>query len=272
MKTFWNFLFSIALFSFLSCTSSKGPGQGEHKELMKIFDRYKVHGSVLIYDTINQYYCGYNLQRADSGFLPASTFKIANSIIGLETGLLNTKDTLFRWDGKARRLKAWERDMTLKEAFQASCVPCYQQVARAIGPVRMSNWLHELDYGNMIVRGDNIDKFWLEGNSRISQREQIDFLKRLYLEELPISASTYEAMKDIMLIEDAGNYKLYGKTGWAIRSNNNTGWFVGYYETDGNIYFVAVNIEPATKEVPSDFEMIRKQILSEVMQKLGLTV
>ncbi|MCF8228905.1 MAG: class D beta-lactamase [Bacteroidales bacterium] len=270
MKTFPVLLLSIVFFSLLSCTPSEGPRQGEHKELKKIFDSYKVHGSVLIYDTINQYFYGYNLQRADSGFLPASTFKIVNSIIGLETGLLNTKDTLFRWDGSERRLEAWEKDMTLKEAFQSSCVPCYQQLARAIGPVQMSNWLHELDYGNMIVRNDNIDKFWLEGNSRISQREQIDFLRRLYMEELPVSTSTSEAMKEIMRIEDAGNYRLYGKTGWAIRNNNNTGWFVGYYETNDNVYFVAVNIEPATKEVPSDFGMIRKQILAEVMQKLGL--
>ncbi|MFT6938341.1 MAG: beta-lactamase class D, partial [Saprospiraceae bacterium] len=152
-----------------------------------IVDSNQVSGSILIYDSKNDTYYSNDFERAATEFLPASTFKVTNSIIGLETGVLKDRNHLFKWDGEPRRLKNWEADLTLAEAYKASCVPCYQEVARTIGTERMNEYLKKLDYGNMEIADSMIDIFWLEGEFKISQKQQIDFLKRFYNKELPIS-------------------------------------------------------------------------------------
>ncbi len=213
---------------------------------------------------------GYNIARCDSGFLPASTFKIPNTLIGLETGILKDQNSIFKWKGEKRRLEAWEKDLTLREAFHVSCVPCYQELARSIGEERMKSYLKKFHYGNITVTAETIDNFWLEGNSTISQYQQIDFLKKLYDEKLPLSKTTMKEMKNIMVIKDTVNYKLSGKTGWAIRNNNNYGWFVGYLETNNQVYFVATNVTPQNQEMISDFTIARKAISLETFRFLKL--
>ena len=262
MRKFW--ILSL-LIIFFSCSENK-----ENDELEAVFKQHKVYGSILIYDQKADIEYGYNLDRADSGFLPASTFKIVNSLIGLETGLVNLSDTVFVWDSLPRRMEAWEKNMTLNEAFQLSCVPCYQELARKIGADRMNDYLNKFDYGNMVVDENSIDKFWLEGESRITQRQQIDFLKRLYNQELDIDESTYSKIKELMVIKKNEDYTLSGKTGWAIRNGNNVGWFVGYFEVNENIFFVATNIEPYDKTEMIGFTTARKDITMEVMILLEL--
>jgi beta-lactamase class D len=138
---------------------------------------------------------------------------------------------------KKRAINNWEQDLILKDAFHISCVPCYQVVARKIGVERMVEYLGKLDYGEMKVDSSNIDYFWLEGESKITQFQQIDFLKRFYLSKLPISGRTEKIMKRMMFIEENENYKLTGKTGWSD-SNGNNGWFVGYVETKKRYLFL----------------------------------
>ena len=123
-------------------------------------------------------------------------------------------------------------------------MPCYQEIARKIGSIKMNDYLTQFNYGKMVVDSDNLDRFWLVGHSKISQFQQIDFLKRLYQSELPISKKTENIIKKIMVIENNAYYKISGKTGWSIKNNNNNGWFIGYIETKGNVYFFALNIEP----------------------------
>jgi len=130
--------------------------------------------------------------------------------------------------GEPRYLKIWEQDLTLQQAFHFSCVPCYQEIARNIGLERMKTNLTKLNFGLMDVNEGNLDSFWLQGNSKINQFEQIDFLKRLYRSELPISKRTDSIMKKMMVISENNLYVLRGKTGWSIRGEENNGWFVGY--------------------------------------------
>lgn len=239
-------------------------------ELQQIMDSANVKGSVLIYDPVENIYYSNDFKRCEKGFLPASTFKIPNSIIGLETGVIENYTKVFKWDGKKRRLPAWEKDLTFREAFQVSCVPCYQEVARKIGVKQMNDYLKKLDYGNMIVDSSTIDLFWLEGESKISQMEQIDFLRRFYYSKLPISKNTVEQMKDLMFIDSTDDYKISGKTGWAIRNNSNIGWFVGYLNTPAKVYFIATNIEPNEKFNMDMFPKTRSEISLGAFRKLGI--
>lgn len=260
----------------ISCTDKKTTSDKVEKqektekitesEFQTIIDSSNVEGSILIYDfTENKYYSN-NFEWANKGRLPASTFKIPNSIIALETNVIKNDSTLLKWDGKKRRLKNWEQDLTLKEAFHFSCVPCYQEIAQKIGVKKMNEYLSKLDFGDMQVDSTNIDVFWLEGESKINQFQQIDFLKRFYKSELPISDLTENIMKKTMVIDDKKENKLSGKTGWSIRNGNNNGWFVGYLETASKTYFFATNIEPKKDSDIDQFLTARKEITHRALE------
>lgn len=261
---------SIAVFLilFISCKENKGTTtineeQSANKNIIKpefqsIIDSSDVKGSILIYDLNKDIYQSNDFEWSNKGNLPASTFKIANSIIGLETGVIENDSVIFKWDGEKKWLKNWEQDLILRDAFQFSCVHCYQEVARKVGSKRMNDYVSKLNYGNLEIDSTNIDKFWLEGESRISQMQQIDFLKRLYNFELPISKRTESIMRNIMLIEETDQYKLSGKSGLSNNNGEYNGWFVGFVEFKNNTYLFATNLEPK-KEFDFD-SFIKKRL------------
>lgn len=239
-------------------------------EFQTIIDSANVVGSILIYDSEGDKFYSNDFNWAKNGKLPASTFKIPNSIIALETGTVENDSTLFKWNGEKRRLRDWEQDLIFRDAFHFSCVPCYQEIARKIGVENMTEYLNKLVYGDMKVDSANIDLFWLEGDSRISQFQQIDFLKRFYQSELPISERSETIMKRMIVIEENDNYRLSGKTGWSIRNGNNNGWFVGYLETRNKTYFFATNVEPEQQFDMDMFPMIRKDLTFKAFEHLGI--
>jgi beta-lactamase class D len=65
-----------------------------------------------------------NEKRAAQPFAPASTFKVLNTLIAVEEGIVRDKDHAFRWDGVSRDIPEWNRDQTLASAFKVSCVWC----------------------------------------------------------------------------------------------------------------------------------------------------
>jgi len=270
----------IVLIACISCTPGKnGKEQSNKTENIKketitafqqILDSANVSGSILIFDPANGIYYSNDFIWCETGHLPASTFKIPNSIIALETGVMVNDSTLIKWDGYKRRLKIWEQDLVFRDAFRYSCVPCYQEIARKIGVERMNEYLKKLDYGNMVVDSSNIDLFWLEGESKINQFEQISFLYRFHSSTLPITERTEDIMKRLMVIEDNEDFRLSGKTGWSIRNGNNNGWFVGYFEKGSKVYFIATNIDPKVEFNMDLFPLIRKDISMKAFRELGL--
>lgn len=260
-------LFSFCFTFFALSSFAKEPT--EMKELSKIFTKYKANGSILIYDTNNNSYAGYNLPRCNEGFLPASTFKIPNSLLALETGVTNG-DTVFKWNGEELYLKSWQKDMPLKEAFKLSNVSIYQKIATDVGLERMKYFISLFQYGNMDINQDNLDKFWLEGESKITQFEQIYFLKKMHNYELPISSQTVDTVKDFMLNEVEQDYKLYAKTGLSAANNHLNAWYTGFVETNDNVYYFALNIEQNSRANFDNFLSIRKDITKDVLKQLGV--
>lgn len=259
----------VLSFSLNSYAKDKNINEQEFIELKKFFDKESVKGSILIYDYKKEKFLGFDLERTKKGFLPASTFKIPNSLIGFETKSVDEK-TIFKWDGKKRRFDSWEKDMDIKEAIKVSCVPCYQELARKIGFSNMKSYIEKFSYGKMDITENNLDSFWLRGNSKISQYEQILFLKSLFEEKLPVSKDSIKKVKDIMFLEKNDRYKLSGKTGWSTVENTDNGWFVGYFETKDNIYFTATNIETKNIDKVPDFIGARKRITLEALNYLKL--
>jgi beta-lactamase class D len=187
----------------------------------------------------------HNAERARQRFRPASTFKIANSIIALETGVATGPDFFLPWDSLAvpTTRRVWARDQTMKTAFRNSVYWYYQELARRIGEDRMREWLGRLEYGNQST-GGGIDRFWLAGDLRISPEEQVQFLRKLVRGALPISPETRATVIDLMRQRDTTAYRLYGKTGTSeVTPTRENGWIVGWVETASDTLYYALNME-----------------------------
>lgn len=235
----------------------------------KIIDSADVKGSILIYDAKENSYYSNNFEWASTGKLPASTFKIPNSIIALETGIIESDSSVLKWDGKIRDMENWNQDLTLKEAFHYSCVPCYQEIARKIGLEKMKSYVNQFNYGNIQIDSTTLDNFWLKGTSKINQFQQIEFLKKYYDNSLPISKRTGLIIKDMIIIEKSNNYQLSGKTGFSIEQGYN-GWFVGYLEKENRVYYFATNIEPKKTFNREQFVSMRKEITIKALRNLKI--
>lgn len=190
----------------------------------------------------------YNAARARRRFVPASTFKIANTLIALETGVVSGADFPIAWDSTAPRdpgfwATAWSRDHTLRTAMQHSVYWYYQEIARRVGAERMQAYLDRFDYGNRSM-GGGLDRFWLHGDLRISPDEQVRFLERLHAGTFGVSPSSARTLRDIMLLEEAPAYRLFGKTGTAdVTATRELAWLVGWVERDDSIWIFALNME-----------------------------
>lgn len=232
------------------------------------FDEFNVTGGFALYDLKNDSYSFYNRALFRTRFIPASTFKIPNSLIALETGVATDEHFLLKWDGVDRGSAGWNRDHDLESAFKASAVWYYQEMARRVGARRMQQWVSRLGYGNRSIKG-GIDKFWLTGKLAISPEEQIGFLRRLHAGTLPVSKRSMDILRRIMITEQTDSYTLRGKTGWANSGNVDTGWYVGYLETKENVYFFAI-ILPANAPGNPDFGRSRVEITKRILREKGV--
>lgn len=235
--------------------------------LKKHFDSSHVSGTFGLFDNGTGQFVIYNLSRfRDSAYLPASTFKIVNSLIGLETGRIVNERMMIKWDGVTRPVPAWNKDLTMEEAFKASAVPYYQEVARRIGKDTMQYWLDSLKYGNHLI-GGKVDSFWLDNSLKITPDEELGVVKRLYFGQLPFQKRTQDIVKKVMLQESNANYRLSYKTGWGFRENGNAlGWVVGWIEENQHLYFFVLNLEG-----PNNLDMIpvRMNILKGILKEQG---
>ncbi len=235
--------------------------------LQKYFDENKVDGCFTMLSNSDGKVTVYNMNLDTMRFTPASTFKIVNSLIGLETGKIIDEKMIIKWDGIPRWNAAWNKDMDMKEAFKVSCVPYYQEVARRIGKDTMQLWLDSLHYGNMQI-GKRIDSFWLDNSLKISPDEQLGLVKRLYFDQLPFQKRPQQIVRDVMTQEDNTIYKLCYKTGWGSDENNNhIAWVVGWIEENRHPYFFVTMIKTPDKNI--DMISARMNITKSILKQYG---
>jgi beta-lactamase class D len=181
--------------------------------------------------------------RSGEGKLPASTFKIPNSLIALETGVVEDPDKdVFKWDGVKRAIEAWNKDHTLRSAIAVSAFPVYQEIARRIGEGRMQRYVDLFDYGNRDI-GGGIDQFWVSGNLRIDPVQQVDFLDRLRRGSLPISKRSQYFVRDILPVTKVGDAVIRAKSGLTAADHGSLGWMVGWAEKGGAATVFALNMD-----------------------------
>jgi len=171
-------------------------------DISEIYKKHKIEGALIIVALDGSVEFIHNIDRAERRYLPASTFKIPNTLIALEEEVIKGDEEIIKWDGGDKGWAPWNKDQTLDTAFSLSCVWCYQEFAKHIGDERYLKYLSDLDYGNKKT-GKDVTTFWLDGYLEISVREQIDFLRKVYLERLPFKSKNIQLLKKIMPV--AGN-------------------------------------------------------------------
>lgn len=239
------FLTGVLLLTLLGITSfTNEPATEIRADFKKFYDQYGVEGSFILYDQKRDKYTVYNPQEVNTPFIPASTFKIFNSLVALETGVVQDEHVVFKWDGKERPRPEWNADTDMKAAFKNSTVWYYQELARRTGEERMRLWINKVKYGNADISG-GIDGFWLWGGLRISPVQQIGFLKRLHGNNLPFSQRSMNIVKEIMIAKDTSGYVMRAKAGLAKQDNQYIGWYVGYVSTNDNVYYFSNCIHSA---------------------------
>jgi beta-lactamase class D len=218
-------------------------GWEESARVDELFKSAGVNGTFVLFDVASRTYRGRDEARAKKRFVPASTFKIPNTLIGLSVGAVENVDEVLPYRGHPRPfIKAWEKDMGLREAIVLSNVPIYQELARRIGLERMRDNVSKMDYGNNEI-GTTVDDFWLVGPLKISAVEQTQFLAKLARDALPFPQAFQESVREIVLSDQGSNWRLYGKTGWENAPDQGVGWWVGWLQKDNHVYAFALNLD-----------------------------
>lgn len=264
-KNYAAFLMAIACAGILvSCTVNKAKTDNS---LKKFFDENNVEGCFTLLNNSDGQVTVYNMALDTQRFSPASTYKIVNSLIGLQTGRILDEKMLIKWDGVKRPNEAWNKDMNMTEAFKVSNVPFYQEVARRIGRDTMQHWIDSIGYGNKNISGP-IDSFWLNNALKISPDEQLGLVKRLYFDQLPFRKSVQQMVRDMMLQEDNTNYKLSYKTGNdSDEKGNAIGWVVGWIEENRHVYFFVTFVK--AEKPGTDIAGVRMNITNGILKQLG---
>lgn len=217
---------------------------------------------------------------------PASTFKIALSLIGFDSGFLqdaHTPSLPYRagdvdWGGEA-----WRQPTDATRWMTYSVVWFSQRITHALGAPRVQKYLNNFNYGNTDISGDpgknnGLDRAWIGSSLKISPLEQIAFLQKLVRRELPVSAHAYDMTQQVVQTNTLDNgWTVHGKTGTAFPhhadgSNDEVrahGWFVGWI-TKGQRTLVFVRLtQREQKETTSAGIQTRDAFLRELPSLLA---
>lgn len=240
----------------------------------KYFKNCNVQGSIAIYDDSHHKWILSDSSDVYKEALPASTFKIINLLIALETGVIKDENDVVKWNGEVDTARYGYRpeiyrDMTIQEAFSESAVWVFLDIASKIGKADYQNYLNLCNYGNKNL-SETGDDFWNFGFLGISPVNQVNFLRSMYAEKLPFSKRNIDIVKRVLVNEKNENYTLSAKSGWTREGGINTGWWVGYVETKQGVYFFATRLFQDQKFNSPDFGSCRKEITRSVLKDLNV--
>lgn len=242
-------------------------------DLITPFKNCNATGSITIYDYKRQKWTTSEEADSRSETQSASTFKIINLLVALETGVIKDENEVIKWPGSTdTTLYGYRpeiyRDITVKEAFEVSAGWAFIELAKRIGREKYGHYLRLAGYGNgnLSEKGDD---FWNFGAFAISPHNQVEFLVKVYEGKTPFSKKNLAVLKSVMVNEQTKDYILRGKTGWTRVDENEIGWWVGYVERKDNVYFFATRLIKKRNIPNPDFGKCRKTITKAVLVQLG---
>ena len=137
----------------------------EDLDIAKLFDEKNLKGTIIITSLDGSKTYTHNDERANTRFVPASTFKIPSTLIALDESAVANENEIIKWDGKDKGIPVWNKDHSMETAFPSSCVWFYQELAQRVGKNKYSKYLKKMKYGNEQI-GPEITTFWLRRGSK----------------------------------------------------------------------------------------------------------
>ena len=266
---FFGFILTAAIPPLCVLCSRPAATEVVHADWQRLLPAAVADACIDLYDESSHTFHRYKPELCATGVLPASTFKIFNSLVALDTGVAPDENMLLSWDGRTRSIASWNQDHTLRTAFSNSVVWYYQELARRIGATRMQSYLNRAGYGNGDISA-GIDQFWLTGGFRISPDEQIEFLRRLAHNQLPFKERSMNIVRSIMLNAADGDFELRAKTGLLLENESAYGWWVGYLQRGHErLFFATLLFAHEGAEVDQTFIDARKDVTRAAWQSLG---
>jgi beta-lactamase class D len=279
MKKRLTLLLAVAL-----CTTAHATTKQEYSQVFKNY-----HACFILYN-LNEHkvVSEYNPNnRCHQRISPNSTFKIAISLMAFNQGLIN-QDTIFKWDGKKGVVPEHDKDQTPNSWIKYSALWVSQQLTPQLGDSRIKHYLAGFDYGNQNFSGDpgknnGITHAWISSSLKISAQEQLDFLKAMLSNELPISQeAAVNTKKNMYLGKLDSGADYYGKTGSGRHGRNERvtnssklrdGWFVGFVESGNQQYIFVSNLTDKTVQGTVDksdgsVKPFGSQLLKPITMKL----
>ncbi len=199
--------------------------------------------SFVFYDPQTEHWQIYNRELAARRSSPDSTYKIYSALAALQEDVITPEDSSRQWDRTEHFFAAWNQDQTLRSAMQYSVNWYFQNLDRSTGYASLSRFFRRIGYGNQDLSG-GLSSFWLESSLQISPQEQVLLLKDFYQNTWGLPQKQIDTVKDSLYLTEYHGRRLYGKTGTGIKDGKEiNGWFIGFTETDTDVYFFAVNLQ-----------------------------
>lgn len=267
-----NVYFFLSIFIIFYSCKTDTPTTKMREDWKKYYQPYGVEGSFVFFDETKNEYSVYNKELINTPLSPASTYKIFNSMVGLQTGAIPDENYVIEWDSVVRN-PVWDMDHDLKTAFKNSTVWYYQELARRVGGKKMKYWLDTCHYGNADTTG-GIDHFWLEGGLRISPMEQVRFLQRFNHNQLPFNERSVDITKKMMIVKDSAGVTIRAKSGWGMQDGYDIGWYVGYAQKDKKNYYFCNCIRFKGKTMGDEqailFDRCRRDVTYKILEEMEL--
>lgn len=268
----------VLMYSIGSAGQPKRLNEAPSVSVTNVFDNYfsncGVTGSVTVFDLHKNIITTSDSTDFKIETLPASTFKIVNLLIALETGVIRNVDEVVKWPGQMDTAKYGYRpeiyhDMSVSDAFRESAAWVFVELAKKIGRTRYADYLGRCGYGNGDLSIEDPD-FWNQGDFGVSPFHQVKLLRGLYSETLPFKVENMRTVKKVMTVEETEKYVMRGKTGWTRHGGMNTGWWVGMVETNKGVFVFCTRLIQDRRFKRNDFGSCRKSITNSVLKDMGV--
>lgn len=158
---------------------------------------------------------------------PNSTCKIYAALLGLENGIITPAQSHMAWNQENYPIEAWNDDQDLYSAMRDSVNWYFQAIEEQAGSQAVKAFMEKIGYDN-----------------KISPIEQVELLKKFNSNTFLLAQEHIQAVKDSLRLYSSPEGSLYGKTGTGrVDGHDINGWFIGYVERMGHIYYFAANIQ-----------------------------
>lgn len=214
----------------------------------------------------------------DEPMSPCSTFKIALSLMGYDARILdNAQSPVWNFqEGYDDFLESWRQPLSPLAWMQYSCVWYSKVLALKLGISKIEDYLLRFEYGNRNTSGGvtlhGPEAFWIHSSLKISPREQVGFISRVFNGNLFISKDAVDMTRTLLFKEElSGGWRLFGKTGWCGSigkfddSIQEYSWFVGWIERGDRVLPFAYQIRDKKIDLAQRIPRVKELLASSVM-------